>query len=124
MDLNIQDLFMRFSSYGNKIELRFIQWKPSKVIRFNSMTKLLKRGKWGVIAHFFSLDVQTSISYAPLYLKIVIKNHSKVFGEMPKGIPPARDHDHVIHFQPRILPPNIRPYRYPYAHTSDIERMI
>jgi hypothetical protein len=43
---------------------------------------------------------------------------------MPKGIPPARDHDHVIHLQLVSVPHNIRPYRYPYAKKSEIERMI
>jgi hypothetical protein len=43
---------------------------------------------------------------------------------MPKGIPHARDHNHAIHLQPRSVPPNIRPYRYPYAEKSEIEHMI
>ena len=50
-------------------------------------------------------------------------NHSKVF-ETPKGLPPIRDHDHVIHLIPRSFPPNIRPYRYPYVQKSEIECMI
>jgi hypothetical protein len=43
---------------------------------------------------------------------------------MPKGLTLAQDHDHSIHFQPRSVPPNIRPYMYPYAQKSDIECMI
>jgi hypothetical protein len=43
---------------------------------------------------------------------------------MPKGLPPTRDHDHAIHLQPGSVPPNIRPYRYPYAQKSEIEHMI
>jgi hypothetical protein len=71
-----------------------------------------------------SLDVQTSISSTPLVLQIVINNHSNVFGEIPKDLPPARDHDHAIHLQPGSLPPNIRPYMYPYPQKNEIERMI
>jgi hypothetical protein len=74
------------------------------------MKKLLKNGHHGVISQLFPLDVQTYISSAPLDLKIVIKNHSNVFGEIPKGIPPTRDHDHVTHLQLESVPPNIRPY--------------
>ena len=44
--------------------------------------------------------------------------------ETPKGLPPIRDHDHAIHFIPGSVPPNIRPYRYPYVQKSEIERMI
>ena len=50
-------------------------------------------------------------------------NHSKVF-ETPKGLPPIHDHDHSIHLIPRSVPPNIKPYRYPYVQKSEIERMI
>ena len=92
---------------------KVIQGKPSKVISYSSMTKLLEKGHKGVVAQLFSLDVQTSISFAPLDLQIVINNQSKVFGEIPKGLPPARDHDHATHFQLQIVPPNIRPYWYP-----------
>jgi hypothetical protein len=87
---------MIFSLNDKEIEIRGIQGKPSKVISSNSMTKLLKKGHDGAIAQLFSLDVQTSISSAPLDLQIAINNDSKVFGEIPKGLPPARDHDHVF----------------------------
>jgi hypothetical protein len=56
---------MRFSSNGKEIELIGIQGKPSKVIISNNMEKLLKKGHQGVVAQFFSLDVQTSIALAP-----------------------------------------------------------
>jgi hypothetical protein len=52
-----------------------------------------------------------------------LDNHSKVF-ETPKGLPPIHDHDHAIHLIPESVPPNIRPYRYPYAQKSEIERMV
>ena len=44
--------------------------------------------------------------------------------DTPKGLPPIRDHDHAIHFIPGSVPPNIRPYRYPYVQKSEIEHMI
>ena len=47
-----------------------------------------------------------------------------VFGEIPKGIWPTRNHDHAIHLQLGSVPPNIRPYRYPYAQKSEIKHMI
>ena len=56
-------------------------------------------------------------------LQKVLDNNSKVF-ETPKGLPPIHDHAHAIHLIPGSLPPNIRPYRYPYAQKSEIERMV
>ena len=44
--------------------------------------------------------------------------------ETPKGLPPIRDHDHAIHLIPGSVPPNIRPYRYPYVQKRKIEGMI
>ena len=43
---------------------------------------------------------------------------------MPKGLPLDRTHDHTIHLQPISVPPNIRPYRHPYAQKSEIERLV
>eukprot|EP00253_Pinus_taeda_P028949 PITA_28949 len=38
--------------------------------------------------------------------------------------PPIHNEDHVIHLIPGSVPPNIRPYRYPYSQKSEIERMV
>src|SRR5277367_4527451 len=87
------------------------------------MTKLLKKEQGGVITQLCLLDVSTSESPISPDLQKVLDNHSKVF-ETPKGLPPMRDHDHAIHLIPRSVPPNIRPYRYPYVQKSEIERMV
>jgi hypothetical protein len=84
----------------------------------------LKKGHQGVIAQLCSLDVQTSKPSIPLDLQGIIDKHSKVFEDIPKGIPPTRNHDHDIHLIPGSVPPNINPYRYPYAQKSEIECMV
>ena len=88
------------------------------------MNKLLKKGNKGVIIQLFSLDIQTSKTSIPQYLQRIIDNHSQVFEDIPKGLPPTRNHDHEIHLIPGSFPPNIRPYRCPYAQKSEIERMV
>ena len=87
------------------------------------MTKLLNKEKWGVIAQLCSVEVPTSKSSISPNLQKVLDNHSKVF-ETLKGLPPICDHDHAIHSIPQSVPPNIRPYRYPYFQKIKIERMI
>jgi hypothetical protein len=52
---------------------------------------------------------------------ISIPKYLKTF---PKVSPPTRNHDHEIHLIPGSVPPNIRPYRYPYAQKSEIEHMV
>ena len=64
------------------------------------------------------------MSSISLELQNGIDKHYKVFEDVPKGIPPHRDHDHVIHVIPWSVPPNIRPYRYPYGQNSKIENII
>jgi hypothetical protein len=101
MDFNFQELFMKFSLEGKEIELRGITRKPGKVISTNGMKKLLKREHQGVIAQLCSLDVQTSKPSIPLYLQGIIDKHSKVFEDIPKGLPPTQNHDHDIHLIPQ-----------------------
>ena len=88
------------------------------------MTKSLKKGHQGIVAQLCSLDVQTSKFPISPDLQKVIKNNSKVFEDIPKGIPPICDFDHDIHLILDSVPPNIRPYRYPYSQKSEIEHMV
>jgi hypothetical protein len=121
---NFQELFMKFSLEGKEIELRGITGKPGKVISSNGMTKLLKNGHQGIISKLCSLDVQTSKPSIPQDLQRIIDKNSKVFEDIPKGLPPTGNHDHEIRLIPGSVPPNIRPYRYPYAQKSEIECMV
>ncbi|KAH9294067.1 hypothetical protein KI387_040730, partial [Taxus chinensis] len=57
-------------------------------------------------------------------MQAVIDEHSVVFGEMSKGLPPKRYHDHAIQLVPGSQPPNIKPYRYPYMQKSKIEKIV
>jgi hypothetical protein len=86
---NFQELFMKFSLEGKEIELRGIIGKPDKVISSNGMTKLLKKGHQGVIAQICSLDVQKSKPSIPPDLQGIIDKNSKVFEDIPKGLPPT-----------------------------------
>lgn len=88
------------------------------------MKKLLKKGHRGVIAQLCSIEVHTSKFAISPYLQKVSDKHSKVFEDIPKGPPPPWDHDHAIHLIRGSVPPNIRPYRYPYGQKYEIERMV
>jgi hypothetical protein len=106
---------MKFSLEGKEIELRGITGKPNKVIISNGMKKLLKMGHQGVIVQLCSLDVQTSKPSIPLDLQGIIDKNSKVFEVLPRVLPPTRNYDHAIHLIPMSVPPNMRPYIYPYS---------
>ena len=57
-------------------------------------------------------------------LQRVVDKKSKVFENIPRGLPPTQYFDHVIHLIPESVPPNIRSYRYPYGHKSEIQFMV
>eukprot|EP00253_Pinus_taeda_P028524 PITA_28524 len=99
-----------------------VQWLQSfGTITFNFQELFIKfcvEGKEVELKEF-----PTSKSSISPDLQKVLDNHSKVF-ETLKGIPPIHDHDHAIHLVLGSVPPNIRPYRYPYAQNSEIELMV
>ena len=57
-------------------------------------------------------------------LQRVVDKKSKVFEDIPRGLPPTQYFDHVIHIILGSVPPNIGPYRYPYGQKSEIECMV
>ena len=85
------------------------------------MQNLLKKGGDGFVAQLCSLEVSQSNALTHPCLKVIIDHHLVIFGDMPKGLPPKRDHDHAIQLVPRSQPPNIKPYRYPHIQKSEIE---
>ena len=88
------------------------------------MTKLLKKGHQGVNAQLSSLDVETSKDSISPYLQRVIDKNPKVVEYILQSASPPRNHDHAIHLIPGTVPPNIRPYRYPYGQKSEIVHMV
>ena len=40
------------------------------------------------------------------------------------GLPPAREQDHQLRLREGTVPPNIRPYRYPYYQKAEIEAIV
>ena len=60
----------------------------------------------------------------PQDLQALLSKHQMVFST-PQGLPPSHGvHDHSIPLVPGSLPPNIRPYRHPFAQKNEIEKMV
>jgi hypothetical protein len=60
----------------------------------------------------------------PPDLQSILSKHQVVFST-PQGLPPSRGvHDHSIPLVPDNLPPNVRPYRHPFAQKNEIEKIV
>jgi hypothetical protein len=87
------------------------------------MENLLKKSHSGVIAQLHAIQA-TKTPPMPHDLQALLSKHQMVFFT-PQGLPHSHSvHDHSIPLAPRILPPNIRPYRHPFSQKNEIEKMV
>ena len=81
------------------------------------MEKLLQKGHSSVIAQIHAIQTNETPSLLQ-YLQSILSKHQVVFST-PQGIPHSHGvHDHSIPLVPRILPPNIHPYRHPFSQKN------
>jgi hypothetical protein len=60
----------------------------------------------------------------PQDLQALLSKHQTIFST-PQGLPPSHGvHDHSIPLVLGSLPPNIRPYRHPFAKKNEFEKMV
>ena len=83
--------------------------KSPQMVISHQMQKLLKKCADGFVAQLCSLKVSQCNALTHLDLQAIIDHHSVILGDMPKGLPPKRDHDHIIQPVPGSQPPNITP---------------
>ena len=114
IEMNFHELFMQFKSQRKVVELRGLKENPPQMVSSHQMQKFLKKGADGFVDKLCSLEVSQSNALIHQDLQEIIDRHLAILGDMPKGLPPKRDHYHVIQLVLRIQPPNIRPYRYPH----------
>ena len=54
----------------------------------------------------------------------LIQKYKKVFEDLPMELPPERKIEHVIKIKSGSSLVNVKPYRYPHHHKTEIERLI
>ena len=88
------------------------------------MENILNKSSHGVIAQLQFIQMQASaVSTTPLDLQQILDRYACLFAK-PVGLPPSQPKDHCISLLPRSVPPNIRPYRYPFHHKTEIEMLV
>jgi hypothetical protein len=87
------------------------------------MEKLLKKGHSRIITQLHSIQAAKT-PYVHLDLQSIFSKHQVIFST-PRGLPPSGGvHDHSIRLVPSTLPPNVRPYRHPFAQKNGIEKIV
>jgi hypothetical protein len=121
--MDFQNLTMQFDQGSHKHKFQGITAGSPEIISSHRMEKLLKKGHSGVIAQLHAIQA-TEIPPVPQDLQALLSKHQTVFST-PQGLPPSCGvHDHSIPLVPGSLPPNIRPYRHPFAQKNEIEKMV
>jgi hypothetical protein len=121
--MDFQNLTMQFNQGGCKHKFQGIIVGSPEVINSHRMEKMLKKGHSGVISQLHAIQA-TETPPMPQDLQALLSKNQIVFST-PQGLPPSRSvHDHSIPLVPGSLPPNIRPYRHPFAQNNEIEKMV
>jgi hypothetical protein len=121
--MDFQNLTMQFDQGGHKHKFQGITVGSPEIISSHRMEKLLKKGHSGVIAQLHAIQA-TEIPPMPQDLQALLSKHQIVFSTT-QGLPPSCGvHDHSIPLVLGSLPPNIRPYRHPFAQKNEIEKMV
>jgi hypothetical protein len=121
--MDFQNLTMQFDQGGHHYKFQGITVGSPKVMNSHRMEKLLKKGHSGVIAQLHAIQA-TETPLVPQDLQALLCKHQTVFST-PQGLPSSHVvHDHSIPLVLGILPPNIHPYRHPFAQKNEIEKMV
>lgn len=111
---------------GQKVELKHCS-KPSRVEVVNAEDKRRWVHKDDCCFLIQVKAVETPPStpdlITPPAIQQVLDDYTDVFSE-PTGLPPKRTHDHKIPLKPDSNPVNNNPYKCPYVHKQEIEKIV
>ena len=90
------------------------------------MEKLIRKGAPAYVVQCQETELLTSEVVKQDHPEIqgLIQKYKKVFEDLPMELPPKRKIEHVIEIKSGSSPVNVKPYRYPHHHKTEIERLI
>jgi hypothetical protein len=123
--MDYQELYMRFTQEDHTYTLRGLHVESPEIISSHIMEKLMKKGHQRVTSQFNSIQGQDpSSSKIHPNLQLSLEKHHRVFETLTELPPFQGKHDHNIPFLPSSHPPNVHPYRYPFAQKNEIEKIV
>jgi hypothetical protein len=124
---NYQTMEMEFQGQdGKRVVLRGMNTYPPKVVTAKNMEAVMRQDDIAWVAEFQIL-VQKPKGREPNFsreIKALLKNHQKVFGDIPPGRPPDRGFEHTIELEEGTGAVITTLYRHPKAYKDEIEKTI
>lgn len=122
---DFKNLCMEFVLNNKRHVLRGGRRDEVLLVGPEKMQKMLQKQPQGAVAQICMLQAMTKDEEKdrPQELGKLLTEFADIFQE-PKGLPPARTHDHCIPLKPGAEPTNMRPYRYPYFQKTEIEKQV
>lgn len=98
-----------------------LQGKGKENLPCSALQSLLAKPKLGSEGFFMASKVQMGKMPNPENGKLSV--FGAVFQE-PRGLPPKRNQEHVIHLLEGQGPVNVRPSRYSHHHKNEIKKQV
>jgi hypothetical protein len=121
--MDFKELTMQFQWEGKQYKFQGITRGSLEITSSHRMENLLKKGHSSIISQLLSIQAVETPSVHP-DLKSILSQHQVIF-TTPCGLPPSHCvHDYCIPLVSRIHPPNVPPYRHPFAQKNEIEKNV
>jgi hypothetical protein len=111
---------MLFSWKGEQILLHGLT--PTKISVAEGSKFLRSSNKGALLQLMGGEDPEPPETINPLFEKLLTE--FQVIFEEPTRLPPMKAHDHIILLKENTKPVCVQPYRYPYYHKTEIEKIV
>ncbi|GJY21422.1 putative mitochondrial protein [Tanacetum coccineum] len=124
MTVNWKKLTMVFNDGNKQVAINGDPGLCRNLVSVKSIARSIKHEKYGFLVEMKQMEEEDSIAHHPgEIITELLTDFDEVF-HMPNGLPPQRDHEHSIVLKEGTEPISVRPYRYPHAQKSEIERLV
>lgn len=120
---NFRNLTLQFTHEGVTIQLQGTTNRASlRVIGVEVLEEFTNlEDPW--MAQLNIMQGKLTSKHIPSPIWCLLLQNTNLFKE-PGELPPSRVHDHKITLKPNSQPVNLRPYRYPYHHKTELEKQV
>ena len=109
--IDLPNLRIHFENKGKEITLEGIPDGSAKLVSCKRIERTLRHGQGEWVAQCLILTKSTpQESTIHVDIEPIIKKHQRVFEEIPPGLPPKREFEHIIELEKDAKPVITTPY--------------